>query len=149
LWAYPDAYITDLTIPFIGKERARWLYPIRSVQDAGGMLAFGSDWSVSTANPYPQIETAVLRKFANDDDGVALTPEERIDLPSAIAAFTINAAFVNHRETDTGSIEVGKLADLIVLDQNLFDVEPERISDTKTLLTLFGGKSVHGDPQAL
>ena len=72
-------------------------------------------------------------------------PEERIDLKSAIVAFTINAAFVNKQEDTTGSIEVGKLADLIVIDQNLFDIDPATISDTKVLLTLFGGEPVYGD----
>lgn len=144
LWAYADEYITELTIPFIGKERARWLYPIRSVQNAGGMIAFGSDWSVSTANPFPQMETAITRKSADDESIPVFLPQERIDLETAIAAFTINAAFVNKHENDTGSIEVGKYADLVVLDQNLFDIEPAAISDTQVLLTLLEGNAVHG-----
>lgn len=149
LWAYNDDYVTELTVPFIGEERASYLYPIKSIQDAGGMIAFGSDWSVSTANPFPQIETAVTRLSATGEDFPALLPEERIDLETAIVAFTINAAFLNKHEDQTGSIEVGKLADLIVIDQNLFEIEPADISETKVLLTLFGGKPVHGDPAAL
>lgn len=145
LWAYADEYITELTIPFIGEERARWMYPIKSVQDAGGMIAFGSDWSVSTANPFPQIETAVTRKSATDPSIPVFISEERVSLETAIVAFTINAAFVNKHDEDTGSIETGKLADLIVLDQNLFEVEPARISDTKVLLTLLAGRTVHGN----
>ncbi len=149
LWAYNDDYVTELTVPFIGEERASYLYPIKSIQDAGGMIAFGSDWSVSTANPFPQIETAVTRLSATGEDFPVLLPEERIDLETAIVAFTINAAFLNKHDDETGSIEVGKLADLIVIDQNLFDIEPADISETKVLLTLFGGKPVHGDPAAL
>ncbi|WP_082989781.1 amidohydrolase [Woeseia oceani] len=149
LWAYADLYVTELTIPFIGEERARWMYPIKSVQDAGGMIAFGSDWSVSTANPYHQMETAITRKGAVDDDMESMIPEERIDLETAIAAFTINAAFVNRNETNTGSLEVGKSADLVVLDRNLFEIEPQAISETKALLTLFQGRPVFGDPAAL
>ena len=145
LWAYADDYVTELTIPFIGEARARWMYPIRSVQEAGGMIAFGSDWSVSTANPFPQIETAVTRKSAVDESIPVFIPEERIDLETAIAAFTINAAFVNKHEQDTGSIEVGKYADLIVVDQNLFEIEPREVSETKVLLTLLEGEAVHGD----
>ena len=145
LWAYPDEYVTDLTIPFIGEERARWMYPIRSVQEAGGLIAFGSDWSVSTPNVFHQIETAVTRMSAiGDRPGQALNPQEAIDLATAIDAFTINAAFVNKQEGDTGSIEVGKLADLVVLDQNLFEVDSEDLSETSVLLTVFGGKPVHG-----
>lgn len=144
LWAYADTYITDLTLPFIGEERAEWLYPIRSVVNAGGMIAFGSDWSVSTANPFPQIETAVTRSDA-EGDGETFMPEETVDLATALAAFTINAAYVNGIEDVSGSIEVGKLADLIVLDHNLFDIPAREISETKVLLTLFGGEAVHGN----
>ncbi len=149
LWAYADEYVTELTIPFIGEERARWMYPIKTVQDTGAVIAFGSDWSVSTANPFPQMETAVTRMSAVDDAYPVFLPEERIDLESAIVGFTINAAFVNKHEDKTGSIEVGKLADLIVLDRNLFEIEPADISETKVLLTLFGGEAVHGDPASL
>jgi predicted amidohydrolase YtcJ len=149
LWAYADEYITDLTIPFIGEERARWLYPIKSVQDTGAVIAFGSDWSVSTANPWHQIETAVTRKDAINDDKESFIPEERIDLDMAITAFTINAAFVNRKEDTTGSIEVGKFADMVVIDQQLFDIEPEAISDTNALLTLFEGRPVSGDIASL
>ena len=149
LWAYADEYITQLTIPFIGEERARWLYPIGSIRNAGGMIAFGSDWSVSTANPFPQIETAVTRMSADDDSIPVFLPQERIDLETAIAAFTINAAFVNTHEQDTGSIEVGKYADLIVLDRNLFDIAAADISKTQVLLTLLEGKPVHGSLEDL
>jgi predicted amidohydrolase YtcJ len=149
LWAYADEYITELTIPFIGDERARWLYPIKSLQDAGATIAFGSDWSVSTANPWHQIETAITRKDAINDDMESFIPEERIDLDTAITAFTINAAFVNRKEETTGSIEVGKYADMVVIDQNLFEIEPEAISDTNALLTLFEGRPVFGDIAAL
>ena len=145
LWANADPYVTEINIPSIGAERARWMYPIKSVQDAGGMLAFGSDWSVTTANPFPQIETAITRQAAVGERVPVFIPEERIDLASAIDAFTINAAYLNKREQDTGSIEVGKLADLIVIDQNLFKIAPEQISETKVLLTLFGGVAVYGD----
>lgn len=143
LWAYADAYITDLTIPFIGEERSNWLYTIRSVVNAGGMIAFGSDWFVSTANPFPQIETAITRTDAEADDEPFM-PEETIDLATALAAFTINSAYVNGIDDVSGSIEVGKLADLIVLDRNLFSIPAKEISETKVLLTLFGGQPVHG-----
>jgi predicted amidohydrolase YtcJ len=144
LWAYADDYIEDLTIPFIGAERARWLYPINSVLKSGGLLAFGSDWSVTTANPYYQIEVAVTRMDPDDAGDSVFIPAERIPLAEAIAAFTINAAFANHLEDATGSIETGKLADLVVLDQNLFEIPPQAISETRAVLTLFAGRPVHG-----
>ena len=113
------------------------------------MIAFGSDWSVSTVNPFPQMETAITRKSADDESIPVFIPEEKIDLETSIAAFTINAAFVNKHEKDTGSIEVGKYADLIVVDQNLFEVEPAELSKTKVLLTLLEGEAVHGDASQL
>jgi predicted amidohydrolase YtcJ len=145
LWAFADSYITDLTIPFIGSERTRSLYPIDSVQDAGGMIAFGSDWSVSTANPFDEMETAITRMGSRGETTEAFLPQERIGLPLALAAFTINAAYVNSQEDSTGSIEVGKYADLIVLDRNLFGIDPKDISETSVLMTMIEGEVVHGD----
>ncbi len=145
LWARLDAYIKDLNIPAIGEERTGWMYPIQSIMDAGGMVAFGSDWSVSTANPFYEMETAVTRMDVDDYSVAPFIPEQAIDITAAIDAFTINAAFVNHHENDTGSIETGKFADLIVLDQNLIDIDPKSISDTTVLLTLFQGEVVYGD----
>ena len=149
LWAFADSYITDLTIPFIGPERTRSLYPIASVHRNGGMIAFGSDWSVSTANPFHEIETAITRMGSAGETNEPFLPEQRIDLPLALAAFTINAAYVNTSEHETGSIEVGKYADLIVLDRNLFDIPPGEISETSVLMTMIEGQVVHGDPASL
>jgi predicted amidohydrolase YtcJ len=145
LWAFAEKYITDLAIPFLGPERSRWLYPIGSLQRSGAVVAFGSDWSVSTANPFEEIEVAVTRMGPKGETREPFLPEERIDLPSAIAAFTINAAYVNSLERRTGSIEVGKLADLIVVDRNLFAIDPTEISEARVLLTLLEGTPVHGD----
>jgi hypothetical protein len=145
LWAFADSYITELTVPFIGPERTRSLYPIGSVHRSGGMIAFGSDWSVSTANPFHEIETAITRMGASGETTEPFLPQERIDLPLALAAFTINAAYVNTSERDTGSVEVGKYADLIVLDRNLFDIRPDEISEAGVLLTMIEGQVVHGD----
>ena len=149
LWAEADDYVTELNIPFIGEERASWMYPIQSVIDSGGTIAFGSDWSVSTANPFPQIETAITRVNAAVYDIPPMLPEQSIDMAAAIEAFTLNAAYVNRIDDATGSIEVGKLADLIVVDQNLFEIPERDISDTKVLLTLFAGEPVFGDPSVL
>jgi predicted amidohydrolase YtcJ len=149
LWAFADSYITDLTIPFIGPKRSNGLYPIASVQHSGGMVAFGSDWSVSSANPMEEMEVAVTRMGSFGETNTPFLPMERIDLPEAIAAFTINAAYVNHLEKQAGSVEVGKLADLAILDRNLFEIPASEISDAKVLVTLFEGKPVHGDLDAL
>jgi len=144
LWAYADEYITELTLPFLEPERARYMYPIASLERSGAVLAFGSDWSVSSANPFEEIETAVTRMGANGETDAPYLPEERIDLPVALAAFTMGSAYVNFLERETGSIEVGKSADLIVLDRDLFSIAPTQISETRVLLTLLEGKPVHG-----
>jgi predicted amidohydrolase YtcJ len=79
-----------------------------------------------------------------DADDVPFMPDETIDLATALAAFTINSAYVNGIDDVSGSIAVGKLADLIVLDRNLFEIPAKEISETEVLLTLFGGRPVHG-----
>jgi predicted amidohydrolase YtcJ len=119
------------------------------VQDTGARIAFGSDWSVSSANPFQQIEVALTRQDPLLESGTAFIPEERIDLASAIAAFTINAAYVNSHDDSTGSIETGKLADLIVIDRNLFEIDPREISEAEVLLTMFDGQAVYGEPGSL
>ena len=149
LWAYADEYITKLTIPFLGPERSAHLYPIGSVQKSGATVAFGSDWSVSSPNPFEEMETAVTRLGALGETTEPFLPEEAITLPEAIAAFTINAAYTNRLDKDTGSIEAGKSADLVVLDRNLFEIPASEMSDVKALVTLFEGKPVHGDLGAL
>jgi predicted amidohydrolase YtcJ len=145
LWAYADDYITDLTLPFVSKETASYMYPIASMERSGAVVAFGSDWSVSSANPFEEMETAITRMGALGETKAPWMPEERIGLPEAVAAFTINAAYTNRDETNTGSLEVGKRANLAVLDRNLFDIPATEISDTKVLVTLFEGKAVHGN----
>ncbi|MBS0388820.1 MAG: amidohydrolase [Proteobacteria bacterium] len=145
LWAYADPYITQLTIPFLGPERSARLYPIGSLYRSGAVIAFGSDWSVSSPNPLEEIQVAVTRMGPGGETHTPFLPGERIGLPEALAAFTINAAYTNRLEKTTGSIEVGKYADLIVLDHNLFAMPAAEIDKSRVLLTLFEGRPVHGD----
>jgi len=149
LWAYSDPYITELALPFLYPGAARWNYPIGSLVRSGAVVAFGSDWSVSSANPLEEMEVAVTRMNADGSNTEPFVPEERIDLRDAIAAFTINAAYVNFQEDSTGSLEPGKLADLIVIDRNLFEIDPTELSEAKVLLTLLDGQPVHGDLESL
>jgi predicted amidohydrolase YtcJ len=149
LWAFADEYITKLTIPFLGPERSARLYPIGSLYRSGAVVAFGSDWSVSSPNPLEEIQVAVTRMGPSGETDTPFLPAERINLPEALAAFTINAAYTNRLEKQTGSIEVGKFADLVVLDRNLFAIPPTDISKTHVLVTLFEGRTVHGDLGAL
>jgi predicted amidohydrolase YtcJ len=145
LWAWADPYIVDLTIPKLGPERSRWIYPIGSVAAAGAVVAGGSDWSVSSMNPLDAIEVAVTRRDLGAS-GPAFLPEERISLPEALAAYTIAGAYAAFEEKETGSIEVGKAADLIVLDRNLFEVPPEKIHEAKVLWTLLEGREIWREP---
>ncbi|MBS0202753.1 MAG: amidohydrolase [Planctomycetes bacterium] len=143
LWACADDYIVKMTEPVLGPERSRWLYPIRSVAETGAIIAGGSDWSVSSMNPLDAIQIAVTRRKLNAGPGPGWIPEELVDLPLMIAAYTINGAYVNFEEQETGSIEVGKAADLIVLDRNLFEIPKHEIHQAKVLLTVLEGKEVH------
>ncbi len=143
LWAQADAYITDMTLPILGPERSRWLYPIKSVANTGAVIAFGSDWSVTSMNPLEAIQVAVTRRGVNEAPGPAWLPEESVDLSLMLAGYTINGAYVNFEEAETGSIEVGKAADLVVLDRNLFETPAHEIHQAKVLLTVLEGKAVY------
>ncbi len=142
-WANGDKYITELTEPELGPERSRWLYPIASVVAAGGVTAFGSDWSVSSMNPLDGIEVAVTHREPFKGPGPAWLPQEQIALPEAIAGYTVGGAYLDFSEKETGSIEVGKAADLIVLDRNLFEIPASQIHEAKVLSTLLEGKEVY------
>ncbi len=142
LWAYADTYITDLTEPRLGPERSRWLYPIKSVVDTGAIVAGGSDWSVSSMNPLPAIEVGITRRDSDAPDGPAWIPGERVDLETMIRLYTMGGAMAGDLEEETGSITVGKSADLVVLDRNLFAIVPTDISDVGVRLTMLGGRVV-------
>jgi predicted amidohydrolase YtcJ len=144
-WAWADRYITELTMPKLGPQRSRWLYPIGSVFDSGAVVAFGSDWFVTSGNPMLGIETAVTRRDPVTNQGASFHDSERIRLHEAIAAYTINGAYVNFLDQLTGSLEVGKLADLVVLDRNLFATPTQQISETNVLMTMIDGEPVYGD----
>ena len=145
-WARRDAYSVDNTIGYINDGVYQRFYPAFELWKAGAIVAGGSDYPVDPLLPMVQIETAVDHT-GEAIPGVypgALSPGEAIpDLLAAIKMHTVNAAYQMHMERETGSIEVGKYADLIVLSQNLFDVPTERISDTAILQTILGGKVVY------
>lgn len=146
LWAFADTYVTELTEPALGPARSRWLYPIKSVVDAGAVVASGSDWSVSSMNPLDAMQVAVTRRDLTAGTGPAWIPEELVDLDTILASYTRAGAYVQHQEALTGTIEVGKRADVVVLDRNLFDIPPQEIHEARVLLTLLDGKPVYQDP---
>ncbi|MGD9905087.1 MAG: amidohydrolase [Vicinamibacterales bacterium] len=144
LWAYADSYIRDLTEPRLGPTRSRWLYPFQSLHRAGAVLAGGSDWSVSSVNPLDAVQVAVTRRgLTAPPDAAAWLPEERLDLATVLAAYTVGGAYVSFEEQVSGSLEVGKYADLVVLDQHLFAIPPEAIHRTRVLWTLREGRPVY------
>jgi hypothetical protein len=143
LWAYEDSYIRDLTAPFLGAERSRRLYPIGSVARSGAPLAAGSDWPVSSMNPLEAIEVALTRRDPTAGPGPAWIPEERADLATLLAAYTIGGAWAAYRERESGSIEVGKRADLLVIERNLFELPAREIGETRVLRTYFEGREVY------
>ena len=149
LWAIEDEYITEHTWPKIGQERSKFLYPIGSVKRAGGKIAFGSDWYVTSVNPLDGIETAVTRLEPNGLTKNPLGVNEEIGLADAIEAYTLNGAYVNFLDKKVGSIEVGKQADLIVLDKNLFEIPPKEINESRVLATIFNGDIVFGSYEDL
>jgi predicted amidohydrolase YtcJ len=146
LWAYADPYITELTEPALGPARSRWLYPIASVLKTGAIVVCGSDWSVSSMNPLEAMQIAVTRRDLKDSTGAVWRPEELVELAPMLAGYTINGAYVNFEEKETGSLEVGKAADVIVLDRNLFEIPARAIHRAKVLLTLLDGKEIYRDP---
>jgi predicted amidohydrolase YtcJ len=144
LWAYADSYIRTLTEPRLGPERSRWLYPFGALQRTGAVLAGGSDWSVTSVNPLHGIQVAVTRKPLDASaDSPSWLAEQRLDLPTALAAYTNGGAYVTFEEKDSGALDVGKLADLIVLDQNLLQIPVEHIHTAKVLWTLLEGREVY------
>jgi predicted amidohydrolase YtcJ len=147
LWAIHEAQMDHLTIPFLGPERSGWQYPFASLLRAGARLAMGSDWSVSTPNPLLEMEHAVTRvAYLWRGEKEPFLPHERISLDAALAGFTSGTAFVNHMEHETGTIEVGKLADLAIVDRNLCSPDAGPIGDACVLATFVEGAPVFESP---
>lgn len=142
LWSNGDEYLTKLAEPALGPARSRWQYPIASVVRTGAVVSGGSDWSVSSLNPLDAIETGITHRDPGDTTAAVWNAPERVDLPTMIALYTVNAAWAHHQEGETGSIEVGKLADLVVLDRNLFEVPVSRIHQVRVVRTLLEGRTV-------
>jgi predicted amidohydrolase YtcJ len=143
LWAYPDNWIMKINLPVVGQARVDRMYPIASVRRAGGRIVGGSDWAVSSVNPLAAIETAVRRADATGEVPGVLNADERVELATMIDAYTRNGAWLMHQEDAVGSIEVGKRADIVVLERDLFQIPPDRISEVKVQLTLLDGDVIY------
>ena len=143
LHAYPDDDTLNIWARNVGPERAQRAWVWHSIETTGGRLAFGSDWPVVTLNPWPGVQNALTRQTTDGNPPGGFVPSERISLEDTITAYTLGAAFAGRREKTEGSLEPGKLADLIVLSQDLFKVKPSEIAKTEVLLTIVGGKVVY------
>jgi hypothetical protein len=147
-WAALEPQMVDLTLPFLGEPRSSWQYPWGDLHRAGTHLASGSDWSVSSPDPMAAIHVAVNRMAApghEEGEYDAFLPEQSLDLLTAMTAYTAGSAFTNHLE-GTGTIEVGKLADLVVLDRNPFAGPLAEIGVTRTEQTFVEGERVYLAP---
>ncbi|MFJ4953454.1 amidohydrolase [Streptomyces sp. NPDC088760] len=141
LWAAHEPQMDELTIPFLGPERAARQYPFGALLRSGARLAAGSDWPVSSPDPLQGIHVAVNR-VEPGGTGPVFLPHERLDLADALSAYTAGSAYVNHLD-ETGRVAAGALADLVVLDRDPFAGPPEAIAETAVALTYVGGECVY------
>jgi hypothetical protein len=146
-WFSKDDYYYNIQVPYLGQERADEEYPMKSFFDMGVIVASSSDYPVTIpCNPLKAIQYGITRsEFNTTDSTEVLWPEERVTLEQMIRSFTINGAYANFLESETGSIEVGKKVDLIVLDKNLFEIPVTEINNAKVLMTIFEGENVFVD----
>ncbi|SED66692.1 amidohydrolase [Streptomyces sp. PAN_FS17] len=147
LWAAHEPQMDELTIPFLGPERATWQYPFGALLRSGARLAAGSDWPVSSPDPLHGVHVAVNRVTPGADDAQVFLPGERIGLAEALTAYTAGSAHVNHLD-DTGEVRAGALADLVVLDRDPFDGPAEAIAQTRVARTYVGGAQVYAAQEA-
>jgi predicted amidohydrolase YtcJ len=144
LWATHDEQMDELNLPFLGETRGGWQYPFGDLLRSGAVLAGGSDWPVTTPNPFHAIHTAVTRLSApgySAQVAEPFLPEQKLDLATMLVAYTAGSAYVNHLDDQTGTVEVGKYADLIVLDSDPFVTGD--IAATRVLATYVGGQRVY------
>lgn len=142
-WFYADDSINKTVTSLIGPERTARLYEMGSFERAGTHLVAGSDWPVSTPNPFLAIEVGMTRRDPTNPNAPVWNPDQRVSLDTLLKAYTSEGALVNHREKDTGSLEVGKAADFIIIDRNLFQIPPEEIGQTRVLATFLDGQQVY------
>jgi predicted amidohydrolase YtcJ len=127
----------------IGSERIKYTYPFKSFLDAGVKLCFGTDWYVAPLNPLHGIYAAVTRRTLDDKNPNGWIPEQKISVEDAIKCYTINSAFASYEEKIKGSIEAGKLADLIILSEDILNIDPIKIKDVEVEMTMFDGKIIY------
>jgi predicted amidohydrolase YtcJ len=127
----------------IGQERAKGTYAFRSLLDARVRLAFGSDWTVAPLDPLQGIAAAVTRRTLDGRNPNGWVPEQKITVEEAVSAFTVGSAYAEFQEPVKGTITPGKLADLVMLDRDIFKIDPTEIEKARVLLTVMDGKVVY------
>jgi hypothetical protein len=127
----------------IGVERSKTTYAFKSLLDSNARVAFGSDWFVAPPIPLEGIYAAVTRRTLDDNNPNGWVPEQKISVAQALKCYTVNAAYASFEEDVKGSIKVGKLADFVILDQNIFEISQEKIRDVQVLKTVVGGQTVY------
>ncbi|MEO7126585.1 MAG: amidohydrolase [Nakamurella sp.] len=151
LWATYEPQMVELTLPFLGELRAGWQYPFGDLLRAGTILAAGSDWSVSTPDPLAAIHTGVNRMAApglEEGDYQPFLADQALDLASALVAYTAGSAWVNHLDDQVGTIEVGKRADLVILDRDPFAGPAQAIGHARVTQTFVDGERVYAAADA-
>lgn len=144
LWAQPDAENDALVNAMVGPQRSQWIYPIGEAVRQGVTCMLSSDWGVTTFDPFQIIQSALTRQTMDaNEHSPSHTPQHKIDRATAIQGYTIHAAHAAWRDDVTGSLEVGKYADITILDQDLFTVNVYDIHKTRAQLTLLGGREVY------
>jgi predicted amidohydrolase YtcJ len=151
LWARHEGQMDLLTIPFLGTRRAAWQYPFGSLQRAGSLLASGSDWPVSTANPLEIIHTTVNRApvGATGPSALPFLGEQALSLADALIAHSLGTAYLNHDEHRSGSIEIGKAGDIVILDRDIFAAPVAEIGSASVAYTIIGGEVVYDSTSTL
>ncbi len=131
----------------IGPERSKGTYPFRSLLDSGAVLAFGSDWTVAPLNPMEGIKAAVTRQTLDGKHPNGWVPEEKISVEDAVRAYTLGSAYAEFAERVKGSIASGKLADVVMLDRDIYAIAPPEIDKARVVLTIVDGKIVYELPK--
>jgi predicted amidohydrolase YtcJ len=124
----------------IGPERVKTTYAFRSLLDSGAMLAFGTDWTVAPLNPLRSIYAAVTRRTIDGKHPDGWISEQKISVEEAVQAYTIGSAYAEFQDKEKGSITPGKLADMVLLSDDIFSIDPVKLRDVKILKTIVGGK---------
>lgn len=145
-WLYQDVWLERNTLPYIGLERASHLYQIGTVLRTGARLALGSDWPISSPNPFLGLEVGASHQNPKKPDEPVWQPDERVPLETLLKAYTIGGAWINRAERDTGSLEVGKAADFIIIDRDILAVPIHEVGKTQVLSTYVDGKLVYQRP---